>query len=218
MEVGEAYHRLLKDVYHQSNHIDATPQILKTHARDHAFAMRDLNLALSNLGDSADLDSVPPLTTNGSLSVLHKSFVWLQGRQVYERVSNLQSLGVEYSFSDYENLICHYFKENYSTLFNYNLHDPNADVHTLFTSPIESFSSLQTQLPSFQNDYIDHIVRLTGLQLFQYKKMHANWVWVIPAANKIHNIRETPGGLNGHIPIRLNSIFKIQLNRRDMVY
>ena len=48
--------------------------------------------------------------------------------------------------------------------------------------------------------------------------MHADWVWVIPGTNKTHNIRETPGGLNGHIPIRLNSIFKIRLNRRDMVY
>src|SRR5258706_2269914 len=133
-EVGEAYHKPLKDAYRRSNHIDATPQILKTHARDHAFAMRDMNLALSNPGNSADLDSVPPPTTNGSLSVFHRSFVRLQGRQAYERVSNLQSLGVEYSFSDYENLVFHYFKENYPTLFNYNIHDPNADIHTLFTS------------------------------------------------------------------------------------
>ena len=148
-EVDEAYHKPLKDAYHWSNHIDANPQIFKTHARDHTFAIRDLNLALSNPGDSADLDSVPPPTTNGSLSVLHRSFVWLQGCQAYERVSNLQSLGVEYGFSDYENIICHYFKENYPILFNYNLHDPNANVHILVTSPVESFSNLRIWLPLF---------------------------------------------------------------------
>ena len=102
MEVGEAYHKPLKDVYYWSNHIDATPQILKTHARDHTFTIRDLNLALSNLGNLADLDSIPPPITNSSPSVLHRSFVQLQGRQSYGRVSNLQSLGVKYSFSDYE--------------------------------------------------------------------------------------------------------------------
>ena len=83
MEVGKAYHKLLKDVYYRSNHIDATLQILKTYASNHAFAMRDLNLALSNPGDLADLDLVLPSTTNSSLSVLYRSFVQLQ-RHCYE--------------------------------------------------------------------------------------------------------------------------------------
>ena len=73
-------------------------------------------------------------------------------------------------------------------------------------------------MPSFQDDYIDYIVRSTGSRLFRRKETHADWVWVIPGANKTHNIQETPGGLNGRIPTRLNSIFKIRLNRGDMVY
>ena len=67
-EVVEAYHRLLKDAYYQTNHIDATLQILKTYARDHAFAMRDLNvtaLSLPSHNSPKDLSSaiIPPPTT-----------------------------------------------------------------------------------------------------------------------------------------------------------
>ena len=61
-KVSEAYQKPLKDVYRQSNHIDATSQILKTHTKDYIFTMQDLKLTLSNPNDSGVLDSVPPVT------------------------------------------------------------------------------------------------------------------------------------------------------------
>ena len=84
IEVGQAYHRPLKDIYRRTNHIDATPQILKTYARDHAFAMRDLNvtaLSLPSHDSPKDLSSaiIPPPTTRSAKPdvLLHQSFIRL---------------------------------------------------------------------------------------------------------------------------------------------
>ncbi|KAF8419953.1 hypothetical protein BGX38DRAFT_1081610, partial [Terfezia claveryi] len=43
-DITEALHKPLKEAYKWSNRVDATVQILDTHARDHAFKMLELNL------------------------------------------------------------------------------------------------------------------------------------------------------------------------------
>ena len=43
-------------------------------------------------------------------------------------------------------------------------------------------------------------------------------MWLTPTTNKAQAIHETPSGLNGRISAKLNCIFKIQLNRGDIVY
>ena len=112
----------------------------------------------------------------------------------------------------------HHFKENYPTLFNYDIHSLNADIGMLLRAPVKSFSSMRIHLPSFQDDYIDHMVRCTGSRTFRQKESCADWVWLTPAANKAQAIRKIPGGLNGRIPAKLNYILKIRLNRGDIVY
>ncbi|KAF8424231.1 hypothetical protein BGX38DRAFT_1279458 [Terfezia claveryi] len=44
MEITEALHKPLKEAYKWSNRVNATVQILDTHARDHVFKMLELNL------------------------------------------------------------------------------------------------------------------------------------------------------------------------------
>ncbi|KAF8427092.1 hypothetical protein BGX38DRAFT_1278843 [Terfezia claveryi] len=43
-EVTEALHKLLKDAYRRSNHVNATEQILDIITREHALRMRELNI------------------------------------------------------------------------------------------------------------------------------------------------------------------------------
>ena len=53
------------------------------------------------------------------------------------------------------------------------------DAQYMFSnSPVESFSSMRSRLPSFQDDYIDHIVRSTGSRIFRRKDTRADWVWL----------------------------------------
>ena len=64
-EIGKALHKPLKDAYRQTNHIEATPQILKIYARTHAFAMKELNLqALSKDVDIGEASDIIPEPTN----------------------------------------------------------------------------------------------------------------------------------------------------------
>ena len=88
------------------------------------------------------------------------SFVRLHGRQ---KETTLRILALQYNLPDLPKLIIRYYKFNYPSLFNYDINDPNADVHMLKDASVESFSNLQVRLPSFQEDnYVDQVVRTTG--------------------------------------------------------
>ncbi|KAF8420153.1 hypothetical protein BGX38DRAFT_1108717, partial [Terfezia claveryi] len=44
-DISEAMYKRFKDVYHRSNKVDATPQIITTYTRDHTFAMKDFTIS-----------------------------------------------------------------------------------------------------------------------------------------------------------------------------
>jgi len=43
-ESCETSHKLFKNAYHRSNHVDAIPQIIQGYMREHSFAMKELNM------------------------------------------------------------------------------------------------------------------------------------------------------------------------------
>ena len=84
-EVGEALYKALKAAYRRTNHVDTMSQILKMHARDHAFTMKELNLkALSkhmDIGTTSDLIPAPISSNLQPKNEHNPSFVKLQNPQ-----------------------------------------------------------------------------------------------------------------------------------------
>ena len=81
------------------------------------------------------------------------SFVRLQDRQ---KETTLRTLALQYNLPDLPKLIIGHYKFNYPSLFNYDINDPDANVHTLKDASVESFLNLRVRLPSFLEDnYVD---------------------------------------------------------------
>ena len=83
-EVGEAYHKPLKDAYRRSNYVNARPQILNTHEWDHAFAMREMNIAALNAQKEPD-------------RLIEQSSLRLQGHQP---IVDIDQLSKDYGLPD----------------------------------------------------------------------------------------------------------------------
>jgi hypothetical protein len=245
-EIGEAYHKPLKEAYDRTNRINATAQILKIYDRDHAFAMKELNHAARDGNDSgaaADIVPAPILIASAENSSedsddslegeegdsyegpqvlnnpehLKKSFVRLQGPQYSKEDATIQHIADKYNIPDMEEMLAAYFKLNYPTLFAYDTMDPCADFDELLAGPVQAFSSLRIHFPSFQGgEYVDHIVRSTGSRSFRGKGCRSDWVWV-SLGNRGNTREYTAGGLNDRVPGKLNCIFKVRIKRGEGV-
>ena len=174
IEIGEGLHKPQKDTYRRTNHIEATLQILKIYTRNHAFAMKELNLqALSkdvDIGETSDIISEPTNICEDNT----KSFIHLQYPQK-PMYSNLQQLGIDYQIPDVSNLLIQHFKKFYPHLYSYNSSNPNADFGDLLEGVVESFSSVRICRPaSYGDEYIDHIIRSTSSKRFRTHKLQAD--------------------------------------------
>src|SRR5258706_3651740 len=120
-------------------------QIIKIHSRDHAFAMKKLNLQHGNTQAHGVLDLIPvPTMIKSPLADTNSgSFVRLEGRQ---KEATLRTLALQYNLPDLHKLIIGHYKFNYPNLFNYDINDPDADVHTLMDASVESLSNLRVRL------------------------------------------------------------------------
>ena len=200
-EVGEAYHKPLKDAYRRSNHVNATPQILNTHERDHAFAMREMNIAALNAQKEPD-------------RLIEQSSLRLQGHQP---IVDIDQLSKDYGLPDIRIQLLRYFQQNHPLLYNYDQNSPSADYFSIFSAPCEPFFSLHLTLPSFQDETIDHICRATGTCKFRGSNPRADWIWISYITRNRQAVHVL-GGLNDLIPARLNCIFKIRVSRGEQVY
>jgi hypothetical protein len=204
-EPCETSHKALKDAYRHSNHVDATPQIIRTYTRQYKFASFENNLRvwsaeLPHVQAIIDNVSQPTRTAPNDSTRVYK----LQGRQKGGKPCTLSDLLDEYNLPDLAELTLSFFQRNELPGFSF-----DSDEQWLLRCPVEYFNTLRVPVPSWDRQgYVMHHVRSTGNALFRKSDARADWVWV--RRKPVKSDKAKPGSLNGKIPGKLNALFKLR--------
>jgi len=74
-------------------------------------------------------------------------------------------------------------------------------------APLEAFNTLQVPIPTFNDDrYLLHQIRCTGPNLFRKQEKRNDWVFI----RRRKSATQVQGGLNGRVPAKLNTLFKLR--------
>jgi len=150
MEICEASHKPLKEVYRRSNHIDSIPQISKEYGRAHSIAVKELEIeawAVENPDIKERMKGVLcPKWTNNVLIVKEgtRMFMTLRGKQSIKEIYNIAHIVEVFIIPD---LVRHvkYFLE-------WNVCQAGVDLlsdaeRILLHATVEAYNSLEILVP-----------------------------------------------------------------------
>ena len=167
-KICESSHKLLKDAYRQSNHVNATPQIIKTYTRTHTFAMHELNLTawsneLENMSSETKSIFRP---TRKAIKIADDDMPTkrkLQGRVDKTLVYDLAELSSVYKLVDLKMLTRIYFENNTFKASR----DRMSDAESVLGNPVEAFNTLEIPVAYLDGkQYILHHLLCTGPEKF----------------------------------------------------
>ncbi|KAF8426488.1 hypothetical protein BGX38DRAFT_1147120 [Terfezia claveryi] len=205
-EITEALHKPLKEAYKRSNRVDATVQILYTHARDHAFKMLELNLCAWDKEVKFDYDIkalVVSMRKDTEGAVKNEDHPKLTGQQQV-RNAPPEPLSVLTTALQIPHLVGR-FRDYLRLRSDSGGYRPNVEEVANYQG--EYYSRVLVLVQQFQGDGVQiHHVSWTGDRDFRRRgNVRANWIWV----RRRPRLWDSGGQLDGRTVARVEGLFKI---------
>jgi len=194
-EISECMYKGLKDAYRHSNKVNAISQIITNHTRDHSFIMKDLTIKAW-----AEAKKTGNATHHvGKRAQVVPMYLQIQGKLNFRTVSNLGDLEQVTGLCDLVLATSAFLRGE--------LGYSEVSISRVLSAGIRAYEVLEISVPKLNGEgFVVHNARCTGLRKFRRGQSRSDWVWV-----RRHWASEKAGptALNGHIPARLNALYKL---------
>jgi hypothetical protein len=214
-ESCETAHKLFKNAYRRSNHVDAIPQIIQGYMREHSFAIKELNMEAWAYAEPAIKERVKSILSRKRKGALifkipgEEVYMQLQGKR--SDIGRIGHLVEEFQIPSLRKHVRMFLLNNIYS----NSEAPESDADNLLNNcGVEAFSSVEIPVPeqdtSEQNAYILHHLRCTGKRAWRGKEARHDTAWVRLALSKIQGSLARTESFSGRLPGQINAIFNLR--------